>query len=98
MAEVVHRAIEPGPMLLLLGRELQFILDPLDIGIAVRDDLFGSQLRLTLGLGQYGLLAWLAALACFGGFRIRSARRGRLRVFPDAKHAGKHADDPANGA
>jgi hypothetical protein len=47
MAEIVHRAVEPGPMLLLLGREFQFGLDPIDVGVAVRDDPFGGQLRLT---------------------------------------------------
>ena len=42
MAEIVHRTVEPGPMLLLFGREVQLLLDPLDIGVAVGDDLFGA--------------------------------------------------------
>src|SRR5260370_14799919 len=101
MAEVMHRAIEAGPMLLLLRRELQFIFDPLDVRIAVRDDLFGRELRLAL-LGQHRLLGSLPAFGRFGRFRrtglFRPARCGRLPVFPDTKHAGKYTDYPADRA
>ena len=51
VTEIVHRAVEAGPVLFLLGRQLQFGLDPLDIRIAVGDDLFGGQLRSAV-LGQ----------------------------------------------
>src|ERR1700687_1291209 len=69
MPEIMHRAVEPGPMLLLLGRELQFGLDPIDIRVAVGDDLFSTQLRFTL-LGEHRLLLGvLSALGCLGGFR-----------------------------
>src|SRR5712671_2325519 len=68
MAEVMHCAVEPGPMLFLLGREFQFGLDPIDIGIAVRHDLFGVQLRRTV-LGKHRLLASLAGFGRFGALR-----------------------------
>ncbi len=45
MAEIMHGAVEAGPMLFLLGRKLQFGLDPVDIRIAARDDLLGRHLR-----------------------------------------------------
>ena len=45
MTEIVHRAVECGPMLFLIGRQVQFRLDPIDVRIAVGDDLFGGQLR-----------------------------------------------------
>jgi len=65
-------------VLLLLGREVQFLLDPLDIAIAVGNDLFGGQRRLT-GLGEDGRL--LGAFRAFGGLRAfrRIALLGVLR-------------------
>ena len=48
VAEVVHRARETGPVLFLFGRQIQFGLDPVDIGIAVGDDLLGGQRRRAL--------------------------------------------------
>src|SRR6266699_310051 len=94
-------------MLLLLGRKLQFGLDPIDVGIAGGNDLFGGQLRLALLLGKHRLLLGaLCAFAGLGGFRraslLRSVRGGRLRlrlwlwlwlsVLADAQHAGKYAE------
>src|SRR5260370_12624513 len=88
MAEIMHRAVEAGPMLLLLGRELQFIFDPLDVRIAVCDDLFGRDLRLTF-LGQHRLLGCLAALGRFGRFArlaepscFASPAAGACPLFP----------------
>jgi hypothetical protein len=87
MPEIVHGAGEAEPVLLLVGREVQLGLDPLDIGIAVGDDLVGRQLRCA-GLGQdrdvlilgirrrvLGLLARLGALA---GFRALLGALGIL--------------------
>src|SRR5437899_6850495 len=104
MAEIMHGAVEAGPMLFLLRRKLQFRLDPVDIRIAVGDDLFGRQLRLPW-LSEHCLIGSLAAFGCFGGFRstwlfctIGPARCGCLPAVPDAKHASKHADHPADCA
>ena len=66
MAEIMHRTVEPGPMLLLFGRELQLLLDPLDIGVAGGDDLFGASVA--------GRRPGSAPPACLGG-RLASPRR-----------------------
>src|SRR5206468_8929300 len=79
MPEIVHGARETVPMLLLIGREVQFGLDPVDVGIAVGDDLFGRELRRAalrqdrnvLVLGRVlGLLGSLSALAGLGALGI----------------------------
>src|SRR5262245_46956552 len=68
VAEIVHRAVEGAPVLLLIGREVQLLLDPLDIGVAGGDDLVGGELRCA-GLGQH--LRLLGALAGLGRLRFR---------------------------
>ena len=64
-------------MLFLFGCEVQLLLDPFDIGVAVGDDLFGGQLR-RAGLGEDGGLLLLLLL---GGLRSLGPLR-RLRVSP----------------
>src|SRR3954463_1979839 len=91
MPEVMHGAREAVPVLLLVGREVQFGLDPLDIGVAVGDDLVGGQLRCA-GLGEDGdilvlrrvlrLLARLGApLASLGALGILVLAGALLAVF-----------------
>ena len=50
MAEIVHGAVERGPVLLLLTRQIELGLDPIDVRVAVGDNLLARQLRLA-GLG-----------------------------------------------
>src|SRR5690348_9624521 len=84
MAEIMHGAGEPEPVLLLVGRAVLFRLDPLDIGVAGGHDLLGCELRLAalgqdlnlLGIGGLvissglGLLRALGALGCLRGLLI----------------------------
>src|SRR5665213_2112112 len=105
MAEIVHRTVEPRPALLLLRRQLQFLLDPFDVGVAVGYHLLGGQRRLAI-LGQHsGLLARLLALRRLGGglgrTRLFAAIRRRLLrrlIVAGAEHAGEDADHTADRA
>src|ERR1700688_171710 len=106
MAEIVHGAVERGPVLLLLGREIQFGLDAVDVGITVGDDLFrrqwgrfllGEHRRLLVGLRGLASLAWLRRTALPGVGRLRR----RLTVSPgknagDARHDAHHPADRAS--
>ena len=78
-------------------------LDPVDVRVAVGDDLFGGELRLALLLGQHRLLGGLGPLGRFRGpslFRtVRFIRRRRrLPALRHAEHAGEHADHAADRA
>src|SRR5690242_17978398 len=96
VTEIVHRTVEPGPVLLLFGRKVQLLLDPFDIGVAVVDDLLGRDLRrpglgkdrglLRLLLGGLGRLASLRRLRCvplFGDIALFGGlpRLGRLALL-----------------
>src|SRR3954447_12502986 len=45
MTEIMHCATKPGPVLFLLGREIQFGFYSIDVSVTGVDDLLGRQLR-----------------------------------------------------
>src|SRR5258708_28397181 len=98
MAEIVHRTVEAGPVLLLLRRQIQFLLDPFDIGVAVGDDLFGRQLRRAVLGKDRRLLGPLRALGRLGGFRSVPWFAIFRRLLVSVLAAGLDSRAPRHGA
>ena len=106
MSEIVHCTVESGPVLLLLGRQVQRFLDPFDIGVAVGDDLLAVSVGAPFWVRTAACLVPFAPLAAFADFAaspcLASLRR-RLAVAlgtarqnaGDARHHANHAADRA---